>query len=174
MGFLEDIEKILSDNYKENLLIEKDITFNIKTRGSFNLYKYDKEGEKDLLPFINRVEGAKKQADAVIFLESKGNTPYVLICEMKDGDRIGEAKKQYLASRSLVEFIINTVNRVCQTNYSPKIKGICVGTKNIKKSRKRTTKGQHTLQFDTDNWCYNKKWMERDITVDLILKDSKV
>ncbi|WP_281615765.1 hypothetical protein [Flammeovirga sp. SubArs3] len=171
MGFLTELDNVLHNNFKFQQIIEKGITFSLSTSSNTSIFKYDVNNQGDIFPFFKLTAGVRKQADAIIFLETKSGRPYILISEMKDGDRPNEAKKQYLASKLFAEYIISTINRVYKKNYAPVIRGVCVGTNLSKTPQRKTTTTK--FKFDNDGWCIKpKKWNSSKILVDKMLSSS--
>jgi len=132
MDKLQAIQRILNPYFlvrDQDFLIEADL-MQVKIKKdncSYLLYKYDQlllkqDGFKyGLFPFFNEHEGVKAIADYIMFVE-EGQKFYVLIIELKKGN--APPKPQVISSKSFVEYIICTANRVFARNYAPKIRGI--------------------------------------------------
>lgn len=122
MGFITDIESCIASDAiltgeEKNFLTENGTSTKVqlKTEGNYINCDFEKLGNP-LFPFFNRNKADLcKISDNVLFFE-KQDKLWCLIIELKE--KGGSPKKQLLATRLLVKYIIESTNRVCKKNYT--------------------------------------------------------
>jgi len=131
MSCLSDIQKCihqdaLIDGNAKNFLEEKgtNTKVQIQTNGQYLQYDFEKI-KQPLFPFFKKtteVKGLNAIADKILFLEDNKGLLWVFIIELKENK--GNPIHQIVATNHLIEYIINSVNRICKSNYKPNIRGI--------------------------------------------------
>lgn len=95
----------------------------------FNLDK--KNYPKGLYPFFNKIAEAHAVCDYTLFV-TQGGKVFVLLVELKLGN--AATANQLRAGECMAKFVVDTINRINNTNYSPEYRKITVsGTKLVHK-----------------------------------------
>lgn len=105
-------EDFIHNNQKSMTEIQKSFKMEIpiyaKNIDQYRLYKFD-SCQKDLFPFFARKSGLKKICDYILLAE-KGVNLYIFLIELKNGK--GSSQKQLEASKSFIEYIIDSAKRI--------------------------------------------------------------
>lgn len=115
-------------------------------------YSFDKKLStkaypKGLYPFLMKNKDVHSMCDYMLFC-CYNKKLYVLLVELKHGKK--NAKKQLSAGKCLAKFIIDTLNRVEETNISAEIRLISIRNNHI--INKRPTKIRE-IKYDIDDFC---------------------
>lgn len=161
MSKLNIINEILNSRFKsanQNALIEEDfdnrgkpfaINYSIISSNiSYCLYRYNPK-ECDIFPYFSQVSGLKKICDYILFAE-EGEYLYVFIIEMKKSN--SSARKQLLASKTFIEYIVNSARRIgkeIDDNIAMRLIRIC----DNKLTKKRSKREEDVIQFDNEGYC---------------------
>jgi len=153
MSKIEHIDYVLNPDFKINSteLREDGASMQIeliKDRCLSIIFQLDKQlgvnYRGGIYPFFNsRNGGVCKVCDYIIFAEIN-NTLYSLIIELKKGE--SDTKPQLRAGGCFVDFVIATVNRINNTNYSIHKRFISIR----EFERKRKTK-LRDIEYDENN-----------------------
>jgi len=131
MGSLTDIQKCihqdaLIEGNAKNFLEEKSTSTKVQIQATGQYLQYDFEKiRQPLFPFFKKsdeTKGLNSIADKVLFSEDNKGNLWVIIVELKANK--GNPIHQIVATSLFVEYLIHSVNRICKTNYKPKIRGI--------------------------------------------------
>lgn len=120
------------EEHKAGMKIPVDATgVNYKTF-SFDRDLDKKNYPKGLYPFFNRItKKAHTVCDYTLFV-TQGSKVFVLLVELKLGD--AETSTQLRAGECMAKFVVDTINRINNTKYSPEYRKITVsGTKLVRK-----------------------------------------
>ncbi len=110
-----------------NLLEEKKTNTKIQLNadGPYLLYDFEKI-KKPLLPFFEQIgtnlSGLNVVADKVIITEDNKGKLWVFIVELKEGR--ANPENQIHATKQLMNFIVETINRHCNVKYQPEVRGL--------------------------------------------------
>jgi hypothetical protein len=132
MSLLSNIESIINKSAliigsERNFLEEKRTSTKIQLNadGLYLLYDFERI-KKPLLPFFEQIGGnlvgLNSVADKVIITEDKNGKLWVFIVELKEGR--ANPKNQIFATKQLMIFIIESVNRQFKVKYEPEIRGL--------------------------------------------------
>lgn len=156
MSKIEQIDYVLNPEFKITTteLREDGASMQIeliKDRCTSLIFQLDKQLGANyrggIYPFFdNRNSGVCKVCDYIIFAESN-NTLYSLIIELKKGER--DTKPQLKAGDCFVDFVIATVNRIYNTNYT--INKRFVSIREFQRKRKTKLKD---IEYDEYNHHY--------------------
>lgn len=118
---------------------------NLKTKGQYLLYDFEKITGGDPYPFFQDKEGLKAIADYVLFAQKK-QTLYVLVFELKKGRKT--PKPQLYATKAFMEFIMKRITYL-NTSLSFDVQYRMIGiSKNVrKKTSKKVYDGQGYCSF---------------------------
>jgi hypothetical protein len=145
MGSLTDIQKCIHQDAlikgtAKNFLEEKGTSTKVQIQAAGQYLQFDFEKIKQpLFPFFKKSEetkGLNAIADKVLFSEDNKGNLWVIIIELKANK--GNPIPQIVATRLFVDYLIDSVNRICNTTYKPKIRGIGY-SKGIRPSTKPKT-----------------------------------
>lgn len=110
--YQEDDETVMKEKKFHSVKILKD------NRVKYTLYRFDREGKGDFLPFFDASDDAPKRlcsfCDYVIIAEVR-QKPYVILVEMKNS-HVGHAHEQLKGSRCFVNYITETAERIKGVN----------------------------------------------------------
>lgn len=132
MSSLSNIESIINkaaliSGSNRNLLEEKQTNTKIQLNadGPYLLYDFEKI-KKPLLPFFEQtgtnLSGLNAVADKVIITEDNKGKLWVFIVELKEGK--ANPQSQIYATKQLMNFIIESVNRHYNVKYQPEVRGL--------------------------------------------------
>lgn len=132
MSLLSNIEgiinrKALIEGIERNFLEEKQTSTKVKINadGPYLLYDFEKI-KKPLLPFFEQngqnIAGLNVVADKIIISEDSNGKLWIFVVELKVGKMNPE--NQIYATKQLMAFIIESVNRQCKVRYEPEIRGL--------------------------------------------------
>lgn len=151
-SILSNVDNLLNSSYKatsndELKEVQADMRLPIEKCGCRHLlYSFDKGDNNSLLPFFAPQQGVKSMCDYVMFCGCD-NKFYILLLELKTGKE--PKKPQLLAGKCLVNYIIDTYNRIYKTNIAPEIRLIGVSERFfIKKGTTRTK----AVVYDSDGY----------------------
>jgi len=131
MSCLSDITKCIHSsalivgierNYLEEKATKTKVQLN--TGGQYLLYDFERI-KKPLFPFFennSQVKGLNAIADKILFSEDSKGKIWVFIIELKQGK--GDPKKQLFATKQLIMFILDSINRICKTEYKVEMRGL--------------------------------------------------
>jgi len=123
MSCLSDITKCIHSsalivgierNYLEEKATKTKVQLN--TGGQYLLYDFERI-KKPLFPFFennSQVKGLNAIADKILFSEDSKGKIWVFIIELKQGK--GDPKKQLFATKQLIMFILDSINRIVRPN----------------------------------------------------------
>lgn len=167
MNKLLHISNVLDDFFKEETIsklveIQENMSIDfISEKQKYLSFSFDKrlpanEFPKGLFPFFNRGQaGVCSFCDYVIFTERAGQL-FILLIELKKGK--DNVTKQLNAGHCFAEFVINTLNRVYNSNITPQIRKISIRERHIKPKQK-----QKEIIYD-NNFCTfsdSKFWLKK-------------
>ena len=161
MSKLNIITEILNIKFKsanQSALIEEDLDDRGRTFASnysiisgnisYCLYRYN-PNECDIFPYFSQVSGLKKICDYILFAE-EGLYLYVFIIEMKKSSK--SARKQLLASKLFIEYIVNSAKRIGK-EIDDKIALRLIRICDNKVTKKRGKREEDVIQFDDEGYC---------------------
>lgn len=164
MSAIDILDEILSSKYlyDENEL--KEINYGHNRREIVNSYKiYSSSAgtlrvyrfENNCFPYFSNVRGLKRMCDFVVFWEFE-DVLYINLIELKDG--IASCKPQLMASRTFIEYIINSCNRIGYAIEDYQIKMLRLSNTKINKMATKGYMKPEYLPFDEDDYAdYNTK-----------------
>lgn len=132
MSLLSDIESIINRNAliegKDKNYLEEKLTstkVKINADGQYLLYDFERI-KKPLLPFFEQtgehIGGLNAVADKVIITDDKNGKLWFFIIELKAG-KVNPGNQIY-ATKQLINFIIESINRHLKVRLSSEIRGL--------------------------------------------------
>ena len=131
-SFLEDIDTVIHQDFRSSKKrmeeCQASMRIDVDHTGCLSsFYSFDKALGKEykggLFPFFAPVKGANKVCDFIVFAE-RANRNYILLIELKKGN--SQTFPQLKAANDFINYVIATVNRVCDKVYRPTIRLISI------------------------------------------------
>ena len=116
-------------------------------RMPYLLYRFTTEPERELFPFFADTSGLKQLCDYVLFALD-GKQCYCLLIEMKAGS--GGAKKQLLAAKEFVHFVITSAYRIGKSIQIDEIEIRFISVNEKKKPKPGIM--EQEPEYDADGW----------------------
>ena len=153
MSCLSDIKKCIQKialiegkerNYLEEKATKTKILLN--TEGQYLLYDFERI-KQPLFPFFESnedVKGLNAIADKILFTEDNKGKIWVFIIELKQGK--GSPQNQLFATKQLIIYILESINRTCKTDYKAELRGLGY-SKKFRPTTKQKTYDKHNNAY---------------------------